>query len=200
MPYPTDLLAEGEQVIVDTRLHWIALYRELLYGAGLLVLVIVLLAATNFPGWLYLAAFLVWTGLSYRRLGDWFTSELILTSRRIVFRSGLVTKKGHEIAIGQVSEVGLRQKPLQRMVGAGDLIVESGGDARTALTDVGDVVEVKRLILETSTRIEPKRPHVTLPGPAGAGPSRVEQLDILARLHEQGRLTDDEFEAEKGRL
>jgi uncharacterized membrane protein YdbT with pleckstrin-like domain len=207
MPYPTKLLAEGEQIIKDTRLHWIALFKEILYTAGLLILLIVLLAATNLAGWFYLLLIFFWAAGSVRGITDWFTSNLVLTNRRLIFRKGLISKKGYEIPVDRVQDVGFRQSGIQRMVGSGDLLVESGGgDSTTALRNVPDAIEMKRLISEAREARIDQRFSQAGRGMAGGAPapqtgaSRAEQLEILARLHQQGSLSDTEFESEKAKL
>jgi uncharacterized membrane protein YdbT with pleckstrin-like domain len=206
MPYPTKLLAEGEEIIKDTRLHWIALFKEILYTAGLLILLIVLLAATNLAGWFYLLLIFFWAAGSIRGITDWFTSNLVLTNRRVIFRKGLLSKKGYEIPVDRVQDVGFRQSAIQRMVGSGDLLVESGGDSTTALRNVPDAVEMKRLISDAREARIDQRFSQAGRGMAGGvaatptGASRVEQLEILARLHQQGSLSDAEFESEKAKL
>ena len=206
MPYPTKLLAEGEEIIKDTRLHWIALFKEILYTAGLLIILIVLLAATNLAGWFYLLLIFFWAAGSIRGITDWFTSNLVLTNRRVIFRMGLLSKKGYEIPVDRVQDVGFRQSAIQRMVGSGDLLVESGGDSTTALRNVPDAVEMKRLISDAREARIDQRFSEAGRGMAGGvaatptGASRVEQLEILARLHQQGSLSDAEFESEKAKL
>jgi hypothetical protein len=91
------------------------------------------------------------------------------------------------------------------MFGAGDLLVESGAsEGRTALRNVPDPEGMKRLISESrEQRIDQRFSQAgtgAQPAPPAPGSSRVEQLEILARLHEQGSLNDEEFAAEKARL
>jgi uncharacterized membrane protein YdbT with pleckstrin-like domain len=202
MAYPTTLLAEGEEIIRETRLHWVALFKEILYTAGLLVVIIVLSLAFDLWGWFYALLILGWAVLCFRGVSNWFTSELVLTNRRVIFRRGLISKKGYEIPVDRVQDVGFSQSALQRMVGSGDLLVESGAsDGRTALRNVPDALGMKQLITQArESRIDQRLSQAGQGARPDTGQSRVEQLATLARLHEQGSLTDEEFAAEKARL
>jgi len=214
MAFPTSMLQPEERVIRETKLHWVALYREILYTAGLLVLIIVLLAATNFPGLVYAVLVIAWAVASFRGVTNWYATDLVLTNRRVIFRQGLLSKKGYEIPVDRVQDVGFRQSGLQRMVGAGDLLLEtSASSGRTAVSNVPDPIEWKQLVGEaresradprlsqaTQPHAEPSAKQVATASNRSTGASRAEQLEILARLHRQGSLTDEEFNAEKARV
>jgi uncharacterized membrane protein YdbT with pleckstrin-like domain len=202
MAYPTNLLAEGEVIRHETGLHWVALLREIVLTVVFLILIIVLLAATSFPGWVYLLLIVGWAAASIKGVSAFFSTDLVVTNRRLIFRQGILSKKGYEIAIDRIQDIGFQQSALQRMVGSGDLMVESGGsDARTALRNVPDPLGLKQAITQArETRVDERFAQRSTETPSPAGPSRVEQLAMLAKLHEQGSLTDDEFAAEKARL
>jgi uncharacterized membrane protein YdbT with pleckstrin-like domain len=212
MAYPTSMLQPDERVIRETKLHWVALFREILYTIGLLALTIVLLASTNLPGWVYLLLVIVWIAVSFEGVSNWYTTDLVLTNRRFILRQGLLAKKGYEIPVDRVEEVGFRQSGLQRMVGSGDLLLDTAaGGGRTAVPNVPDPMEWKGLVSEARVSKLDERhrastepdvaPAPTPPGSShDTGMSRVQQLDILARLHQQGSLTDEEFAAEKARV
>jgi uncharacterized membrane protein YdbT with pleckstrin-like domain len=214
MAFPTSMLQPDERLIRETKLHWVALYREILYTAGLLILIIVLLAATNFPGLVYVVLVIAWAVASFRGITNWYTTDLVLTNRRVIFRQGLLSKKGYEIPVDRVQDVGFRQSGLQRMVGAGDLMLEtSASGGRTAVSNVPGPIEWKQLVSEaresradhrfsqaTQPHAEPSATQVATASSPSTGASRAEQLEILARLHRQGSLTDEEFNAEKARV
>ena len=45
-----------------------------------------------------------------------------------VYRSGVVAKHGKEIPLERVNDISFHQSVFERMIGAGDLIIESGGE------------------------------------------------------------------------
>jgi uncharacterized membrane protein YdbT with pleckstrin-like domain len=198
---------DGEKVLRQTKLHWVALIKEILYTLGLLLLII-LVATTGLWNWLIWLLLAGWAVASFRGVTNWFTTTISVSNRRVMVRQGLLSKKGYEIPIDRVQDVAFRQSALQRMFGAGDLLVESGAsDGRTALRNVPDPEGMKRVISEArEARIDQRFSQAGTAAPAAqasapaAGASRVEQLEILAKLHEQGSLSDEEFAAEKARL
>ncbi|MBV8559424.1 MAG: PH domain-containing protein [Acidimicrobiia bacterium] len=63
-----------------------------------------------------------------RRYARWATTNMVLTSERLILRSGVLAKTGREIPLGRINDVAYRQRLFQRLIGAGDLLVESAGE------------------------------------------------------------------------
>ena len=71
----------------------------------------------------------------------------MITNRRVIFRTGLLTKRGIEIPIDRVNTVHFHQSVWERMVGAGDLLIESGGETgQQRFTDIRQPDRVQRVI------------------------------------------------------
>ena len=68
---------------------------------------------------------LLWFAYRYAR---WITTNFVVTSDRLVYRSGLIAKQGIEIPLERVNTVFFNQGVFERMLGAGDLSIESGGE------------------------------------------------------------------------
>ena len=80
----------------------------------------------------------------YRYL-TWATINFVITSDRVIYRSGLIAKHGIEIPLERVNNVSFRQGIFERMIGAGDLLIESGGeDGQQRFTDIRDPERVQR--------------------------------------------------------
>src|SRR5206468_1783578 len=63
-----------------------------------------------------------------RRYLTWSTTNFVVTTDRLVYRSGVVAKKGKEIPLERVNDISFRQSVFERMIRAGDLMIESGGE------------------------------------------------------------------------
>lgn len=227
MPYPARLLTEGEEVLFESRPHWIALRDEIGYTLAWLALWVVWVPWLDvaLDEWIAWILTLGWIALVGTGVARWYGTSLIVTSNRLIYRKGLIEKSSHDQELSRLLDIGYRQSFLQRLVGAGDLIVDSGGhDGKTLVADVSDPVELIDSLTEAqggSRDRPPTRSESRLPGepsPAGDPPppprnppnraqitprwqtSRAEQLDILARLHTEGKLTDEEFLSEKRRV
>lgn len=58
----------------------------------------------------------------------WVTTTYTLTNRRFVMRHGILSRSGRDIPLTRVNDVSFQHSLIQRMLGTGTLIVESGGE------------------------------------------------------------------------
>jgi uncharacterized membrane protein YdbT with pleckstrin-like domain len=58
----------------------------------------------------------------------WATTTYTLTNRRFVMRHGILSRSGRDIPLTRVNDVSFEHNLIQRMLGTGTLIVESGGE------------------------------------------------------------------------
>ena len=228
MPYPARLLNEGEEIVHESKQSWIALRDEIGYTAAWLALWLILVPWLDFPAdeWIAWIVTLAWGALVGGGIALWYNTDLVVTSKRVIYQTSVFDKSEREIELSRLVEVGYRQSVPQRLVSAGDLLLDTGGhDGKTRVRDVDSPLHVSNVIEQARHVEEPPPRSSRLPGeppPASApvperqaadprrGPSatatngphltRAEQLDILARLHNDGKLTDQEFMAEKRRV
>jgi membrane protein YdbS with pleckstrin-like domain len=150
-------LQPGEEVLVDTRPRVVRLLRPLLLVlivlGGSIAVVAVWAAAPIWFGWVLLGLIVVaLLGLAVRA-GQWWAETLTVTSRRVVYRAGLLRRLGREIPIANVQSVTYRQSLLQRVVRTGDLLVESAGEAsREPFPDVPDPAWVQTQVTAAMAR------------------------------------------------
>jgi uncharacterized membrane protein YdbT with pleckstrin-like domain len=202
VPFPTKLLNEGEDVVLDTRPNW-----SLLAGPvtlGLLVvagLVAGLVAWSKMPLWVggvIGAAFLVDIGYVLSRYIVWRTTQLVVTTHRVIYRKGVFRRSGREIPIDRVQDVSFSQSLFERMVGAGSLTVESAGEhGQEPFPDVAHPEQLQSTInrlLDLRNQRDQQRasgqPVLSIP----------EQIEKLGELYRRGILTEDEFEQKKAEL
>ena len=211
MPFPKDLLTDEEQLILDLRPHWwfLAPAASVLFVA--VVLGVVALAA-DWPSAIKLIAglFVLGTlgyfGIIYAR---WTTTNFVVTTERVISRTGVVAKKGIEIPLDRINTVFFNQSLFERLIGAGDLGIESAGEGgRQTFTDIRKPSLVQNEIYRQKEAYEERRLHkissaatsaapVAPATPAASIPEQIEKLDQLRR---QGVITDAEFEAKKREL
>jgi membrane protein YdbS with pleckstrin-like domain len=202
--YPQRLLNPGETVVVDVRPHW-------WYLSGPAVVEVVLIAAAiaaaaaSVPTWVVwvalvaLVASTVWLVLRYVR---WATTRLVVTNCRVIERRGVLARRGREIPISALSDIGYRQTIFGRMIGLGDVVLESAGkNSQEVFPDLPHPAAIHNQIYQ---QLELRRgpapaagsPASTMPG-GSTVPERIEQL---AQLRRKGLITDQEFEAKKSEL
>ncbi|MEZ7898890.1 MAG: PH domain-containing protein [Flaviflexus sp.] len=72
----------------------------------------------------------------------WFTDTYTITSRRIITRTGIIAKNGHDIPLARISNVSYEHDLIDRIFGCGTLILETSADNPLRLHDVPKVEEV----------------------------------------------------------
>lgn len=204
MAFPPKLLNQGEEVVLDLRPHWwfMAEPTAALLGAILLGVVVInadldgtLNDVLSIASIVLIVVALLWFGARYAR---WVTTNFVVTTDRLVYRVGVVAKKGIEIPLERVNTVFFNQTVFERMLGAGDLAIESGGETgKQTFSDIRrpSLVqnEIYRQMEANSARMYTGRP-LPSPGPSDASPA--DQLERLDDLRRKGLITEAEF-AEK---
>jgi len=202
MAYPSRLLNDNETVSVDLHPHWWFLAGPtcaivVATVAGVITLVVTEADSTirTAAGWATMAAIAASAVWLVSRYGRWLTTHFVITNRRVIFRTGLLTKRGIEIPIDRVNTVHFNQRVFERMVGVGDLLIESGGETgQQRFTDIRQPDRVQRVL---HAEMEARE----LRGRGADGVLDVAgQLEKLESMLMRGTLTPDEFERQKRRL
>ena len=77
----------------------------------------------------------------------WYRTHFVLTSQRVIFQSGVVARKRVEISLHKINLVTFHQSVFERLVNAGDIVIESGAeDGMETFNDVRDPQQVQALI------------------------------------------------------
>ncbi|HEX8099252.1 MAG TPA: PH domain-containing protein [Actinomycetota bacterium] len=201
MPFPRRLLGEGEDLVFDLRPHWIALLLPvaeaiLIVGAFLAALVY---TPDSWPSWvrwveIAVAVVLFLVG-PVPPFVAWATSHFVVTTDRVIHRSGWIAKHSMEIPVERISDVKFNQSVFERMIGAGDIILESAGEfGQETFGDIRNPELVQKRIYEMAEANQQEMvPHA-------AQASVADELSKLDRLRDDGVISSEEFEAQKARL
>jgi hypothetical protein len=132
MAFPRRLLTEGEQVVEEVRPHWSALGWALpALTVSLAGLLAVEVAWESAPAAVVLGLLglvgLVALWLAGRGL-RWWTTNLVVTTGRLVQRSGVVARRGIDVRLERINEISYQQSIVERLIGTGRLFVDVGGD------------------------------------------------------------------------
>jgi len=196
MGYPTRLLSDDEVIEAQFRPHWSGILREgLVVLIGIAVTVVLLLFVT-LEYWVYLALWVVVGVLIIRGLVRWLTTLHVVTNERLIYRAGFIAKHGTEIPLEVIQNVAFNQTIFERIFGTGDLMIESAGThGQTRYKDIPKPEHVQSLIY----KLREIRMRDVEGGEPPAG-SALSDLERLSRLHDQGKLSDEEFERQKAKL
>jgi uncharacterized membrane protein YdbT with pleckstrin-like domain len=209
VPFPRKLLNDNEDVVLDLHPHWwffapplIALIASIVLGA--LVATGTDISWLQIPAGVIILGCLLWFGVRYSR---WITTNFVVTTDRLIYRHGVVAKHGIEIPLDRVNTVFFRQSIFERMVGSGDLVIESAGEmGRQAFSNVRNPSAVQNEIyrqIEANENRKFDRVGTSVAANSAAGdrdtsiPAQIRELDELRR---QGLLSEEEFAAKKQQL
>jgi uncharacterized membrane protein YdbT with pleckstrin-like domain len=70
----------------------------------------------------------------------WLTATYTVTDRRLITRSGILTRRGHDIPLSRISDVSYEHGLIDRMLGCGTLVISDASEqGRVSLPDIPDV-------------------------------------------------------------
>jgi uncharacterized membrane protein YdbT with pleckstrin-like domain len=154
VPYPDKLLAEDEEIVRHLHPHWLTIFWPVVwfllivgaasFGAalipagrqqGLLRLLVIALAVL-----LIIALVLV-------PLLRWRTTHYVVTTHRLLFREGILARRGRDIGLSRITDVSYTQSLWERIINSGTLTIESAGDSgATVLEQIPDSDGVQQLL------------------------------------------------------
>ncbi len=218
-PYPRKLINEGESVVLDLKPHWWFFWKHIVVGTAILVAFGVWagpLSGTGVLKWPFVVGVLVYAGFVVEKYLVWTYTHFVLTDRRVISRSGIVSKRGTEIPLDRINNIDFHQAIWLRVIGAGDLDIESAGkDGQSHFDNVRHPDMVQQEIyrqMESNARRQagwhgeavaaataaPSAAPVA--APAAPQPDVADQIAKLAALRDQGAITPSEYEAKKAEL
>ena len=133
-----------------------------------------------------------------RRVLRWLTTHLVLTTERLIFRSGVVAKFGREIPLERINDVTFSQSVFERLIGIGDLVIESAGEhGQSTFSDIRDPEAVQLQIYRQMEANGRRRSGYAATAAPERPPGVLSDLERLADLRDRGAVTEEEFQAKK---
>jgi uncharacterized membrane protein YdbT with pleckstrin-like domain len=143
------LLNDDEVVVLSTRTH----VKALLVPALVLILVAAVAGyLSTLPSgeardvlqlvvWAVALLFVLW--FVVRPFLSWLTTTYTVTNRRLITRSGVLTRRGHDIPLARVSDVAYEHGLVDRLLGCGTLVISDASEhGRVELHDIPQVEQV----------------------------------------------------------
>ena len=159
-------LTGGEQPVLLVHPHWKVLIRPVLIAvlvvaAALVVEALIPSGSAAVAERLVVAAaallvLMVWLMVPVLR---WRLTTYELTTKRLRMRAGILTRHGRDIPLTRINDVSFQKGVLDRLLGAGRLVVESAGEhGQIVLTDIPHVEDVQatlfKLVEDEQRRLE----------------------------------------------
>jgi uncharacterized membrane protein YdbT with pleckstrin-like domain len=202
MPFPTRLLLEGESIVLDLRPHWWFFVAPVAAGVPLIAVLVGVYQLEGDAETAGLYAFAVlavlWAVWLTVRLAHWATTHFVVTTDRLVFRSGVLSKQGRDIPLERVNDIASSQTFFERILGAGDLLIESAGErGQQTFTDIPHPDAVQQ---EIYRQMEANESRSRWAGRVPVTVSVTDQIAALANLRDRGVISEEEFQAKKADL
>ena len=207
MPFPRRLLIPDEQLVLDLRPHPIALVMPAVVAIVGFVADTWLSAKTDVADWLWWVLFLIVVALyPLLKLIAWLTSNFAVTSDRVIHRQGFIAKRSMEIPLEAINDVRFEQGILDRIVGAGTLVISSASEfGRNSFDNIRNPEGVQKVIYEQGEANKKRMYQGSAggrgsPPPPPTAPSATTELERLAKLRAEGVLSEEEFQAQKAKI
>ncbi len=208
MTFPRRLLTDHEDLILDLRPHWIALTGPVLVTVAVVVGWVLTWQWTGRTG---VGPGLRWAGLGVglviliayplRKFIDWVTDNFVVTTDRLIHRRGLIAKNSMEIPLEAINDVRFRQSIVDRVVGAGTLVIQSASEqGREEFKFIRDPERVQKTIYEMGEANQQRMFAGGTKHTAESGLTVAEEIHKLDQLRDEGVLTEEEFAAQKAKL
>jgi membrane protein YdbS with pleckstrin-like domain len=199
--YLEGLLAENEQILLETHQHWFVLFGKIFLELLLVVLILVgaFVAIPFYPVASYGLILVLIPAIGI--LNDvlvWRNKAYVVTNYRVIQTSGVFSKDVVDSSLEKVNDVKLSQSFLGRMFGYGDIEILTASELGVNLFhQIHDPVGFKTAMLNAKERLGFENEA----GLAGHGvadiPSLITRLDDLRK---RGLITEAEFQQKKTEL
>ena len=152
MGYVERHLLPGERVLYKTRLHWVLFAKPVLVVLAGAILA-GLLRQVQDPPWLWMIGGalalvgLIWSFVHYVEV---MTSEFAVTTSRLIFKVGLISRYTTELLLSKVESIGVQQGLVGRVLSYGDLTVTGTGGAREVFRRVRDPIGFRNHVQQAS--------------------------------------------------
>jgi uncharacterized membrane protein YdbT with pleckstrin-like domain len=149
MSYVDEILQPGETVRHIGKLHWI-LYVPGCAPFALAILLFFVFHASSIPRGLALVllAICILSG-AVLLLGAWirrWTTEIVITDRRVILKSGFISRRTLEMNMTKVESVDVIQGILGRMLNFGTVVIRGIGAGIEPLRDVERPIELRNAV------------------------------------------------------
>jgi uncharacterized membrane protein YdbT with pleckstrin-like domain len=157
MGYVDDNLLSGEKIFFRTRLHW----KVFLPSVFLLLLGFTFTAAAIYQGfepYMSLLILIIPLGVLLQSYLTWRCSEFAVTDKRVLIKTGIVSRHTLETILTKVENIGVEQSVGGRLFNFGTLYVTGTGSTREIFPGIYTPLEFRKAIEAAAVAFEERRP------------------------------------------
>lgn len=198
--YLEGLLAENEQILLETHQHWFVLFGKIFLE--ILLIGILIAASLGFAAFYPVAIYglgLILVPLVgiLNDVLSWRNKAYIVTNRRVIQISGVLNKDVVDSSLEKVNDVKMSQSFLGRIFGYGDVEILTASELGVNLFhQIAEPVEFKTAMLNAKEKMGYDELGA-IAHTAADIPTMIEKLDLLRK---RGVLSEDEFQRKKAEL
>jgi uncharacterized membrane protein YdbT with pleckstrin-like domain len=157
MGYVDDNLLSGEQIVYRTRLHWkVFILPVFLFLVG--IALVALAIYHGFDPYFSLLILVLPLGVFFSSYLTWRSSEFAVTDKRVLIKTGIVSRHTLETILTKVENIGVEQTLWGRLFNFGTLYVTGTGSTRETFQDIHDPLEFRKAIEAAAVAFEERRP------------------------------------------
>ncbi len=223
MSYVDELLADGEQIKLESHQHPFVFLSRIVAETVLLIILgsafgFIISQSLQSDRWIKLRPYilavlgliaLVVLASAVFDFLKWRNDAFILTDRRVIHLRGIVNKSTVDSSLEKINDVQMRQTFWGRMFNYGDLEIQTASDnGDNYLQNIRAPLEFKRAMLNAKSEHDIPMAYRNDPAAQQSAPQPTmnqrlstaeieEQLVRLADLRQKNLITDDDFNAKK---
>jgi membrane protein YdbS with pleckstrin-like domain len=170
VPIARDQLDEEEDVLVDLRPHWAFLSGPT--ALTVLAIAIAIVVQNLFPNSSSAVSVIIAAMIGVPalwlvgRTARWLSTSLVVTDRRVIFRSGVLSRRVTQLRLQRVVDIHCNQSIVGRIIGTGRLILEvEGEEAAITVEDVRRPRALQRVLTRQLDEIDRSRSSYREPEP-----------------------------------
>lgn len=140
MSYVNNNLMSNEDVIYEAKIHWF------IFVPSAILFILGLIYSTGGSGTL---VFLIAIILFIRAVIIKTTTELVITSKRVIAKTGLISRSTIELNHSKVESFNIDQSIFGRLFGFGTLVVNGTGGGKTPISNIDAPLEFRKNAMST---------------------------------------------------
>lgn len=154
--YVEKTLAGGEEILHRANFNWTFSFFPVLWfalgaSAALMLLFVqfgggVAFTELEVAWWFAGVAFLAGSWILLGHLIVLYTTEIVVTTYRFVFKTGLIARDTQEVSLNKIEEITLQQSIWGRIFGFGQLTLRGTGVGVIELPNLDSPIEVRKII------------------------------------------------------
>jgi len=148
MSYVQRVLQSGEEIRHNASIHWIVYWPGMFFLLLACAVLIYEQAQRGGRFWLGVAGLLgvVAVVLLLREWLTWWTTEIAVTNRRVIYKEGFISRQTNEMNMDKVESVRVDQSVLGRLLDYGDVTILGTGEGFKTLKTIAGPLQLRNHI------------------------------------------------------